>query len=318
MIRHANAVTSVSPWHQKTLAQYNKNSHLIYNGYDALVFTPKDITSDFFYITYLGKLYSTHLRDPRLLFDALRQLAEEKKIDENLVKVLFHTDSDGMLQLNELGQTYNIMQMLNIHGYIPRHEILPIMHQSSILLVLTTQSTPKGTHGIMGTKFFENIGVEKPILCVRSDEECIADAIQKTNAGLAATHVEEVKQFICDKYQEWLQRGYTRQHVINKEQFTRQHEAEQFEKLFSKGIHKEILEKVTNAQLAYDLMWKTAKEVGSSIGGILQKVDNFIKNLPDTNEMGDLMEKLPKEWEAVKNDYNNIIGNKLPKEGDKE
>lgn len=93
---------------------------------------------------------------------------------------------------------------------------------------------------------------------------------------------------------------------------------EQFEELFSKGIHKEILEKVTNAQLAYDLMWKTAKEVGSSIGGILQKVDNFIKNLPDTNEMGDLMEKLPKEWETVKNDYNNIIGNKLPKEGDKE
>lgn len=93
---------------------------------------------------------------------------------------------------------------------------------------------------------------------------------------------------------------------------------EQFEKLFSKGIHKEILEKVTNAQLAYDLMWKTAKEVGSSIGGILQKIDNFVKNLPDTNEMGELMEKLPKEWETVKNDYNNIIGDKLPKEGDKE
>ena len=236
VIRHANAVTSVSPWHQKTLAQYNNNSHLIYNGYDALVFTPKDITSDFFYITYLGKLYSTHLRDPRLLFEALRQLADEQKIDDKLVKVLFHTDSNGMLQLNELGQTYNIMQMLNIHGYIPRYEILPIMHQSSILLVLTTQSTPNGTHGIMGTKFFENIGVEKPILCVRSDEECIADAIQKTNAGLAATHVEEVKQFICDKYQEWLQRGYTRQQVINKEQFTRQHEAEQFEKLFIECI----------------------------------------------------------------------------------
>lgn len=93
---------------------------------------------------------------------------------------------------------------------------------------------------------------------------------------------------------------------------------EQFEELFSKGVHKEILEKVTNAQLAYDLMWKTAKEVGSSIGGILQKVDNFVKNLPDTNEMGELMEKLPKEWETVKNDYNNIIGDKLPKEGDKE
>lgn len=93
---------------------------------------------------------------------------------------------------------------------------------------------------------------------------------------------------------------------------------EQFEELFSKGIHKEILTKVTNAQLAYDLMWKTAKEVGSSIGSILKKIDNFINNLPENDKLEELMEKLPKEWENVKNDYNNIIGDKLPKEGDKE
>lgn len=93
---------------------------------------------------------------------------------------------------------------------------------------------------------------------------------------------------------------------------------DKFEELFSKGIHKEILEKVTNAQLAYDLMWKTAKEVGSSVGSILKKIDNFVNNLPENDKLEELMEKLPKEWEDVKNDYNNIIGNKLPNEGDKE
>ena len=80
--------------------------------------------------------------------------------------------------------------------------------------------------------FFENIGVEKPILCVHSDEECLADAIRKTNAGLAATNVEQVKAFVLEKYHEWKKQGFTRQQIINKEQFTRQHEAEQFEKLF--------------------------------------------------------------------------------------
>ena len=93
---------------------------------------------------------------------------------------------------------------------------------------------------------------------------------------------------------------------------------EQFEELFKKGVHKEILEKVTNAQLAYDLMWETAKEVGSSVGSILKKIDNFVNNLPENDKLEELMEKLPKEWENVKNDYNNIIGDKLPKEGDKE
>ena len=232
ILRSANIVTSVSPWHQNILAKYNANTHLIYNGYDANVFVPKDLICDYFYITYLGKLYSTQLRDPRLLFEALRQLTSEEKIDSKHVRVLFHTDSNGMQQLQELGEYYQIAPLLNINGYIPRQAILPVMYQSSILLVLTTLSTPTGTHGIMGTKFFENIGIEKPILCVRSDEECLADAIQKTNAGLAATSVDEVKTFIMEKYQEWLQQGYTRQAVINKEQFTRQHEAEQFEQLF--------------------------------------------------------------------------------------
>ena len=88
----------------------------------------------------------------------------------------------------------------------------------------------------MGTKFYEILGVEKPCLCLNSDEECLADAIRDTNAGLAATNVEEVKRFILDKYHEWQQNGYTHQEVINKEQFTRQHEAQQFEKLFLQCI----------------------------------------------------------------------------------
>ena len=65
ILHSANIVTTVSPWHKNLLAQYNENTHLIYNGYDANIFMPKDIACDKFYITYLGKLYSTLLRDPR-------------------------------------------------------------------------------------------------------------------------------------------------------------------------------------------------------------------------------------------------------------
>lgn len=236
ILHSANIVTTVSPWHKNLLAQYNKNTHLIYNGYDANTFMPQDIACDKFYITYLGKLYSTLLRDPRLLFESLRQLYEEELIDTKLVRVLFHTDTKGIEEIKCLGEQYQISPMLELNGYVPRQEILPIMHKSSILLVLTSKSTPNGTHGIMGTKFFENIGVEKPILCVRSDEECLADTIANTHAGLAASNIEDVKTFILEKYQEWKTRGYTRQPVINKEQFTRQHEAKQFELLFEQCI----------------------------------------------------------------------------------
>jgi hypothetical protein len=44
--------------------------------------------------------------------------------------------------------------------------------------------------------------------------------------------VEQVKEFVMEKYHEWQENGYTRQAVVNKEQFTRQYEAAQFEQLF--------------------------------------------------------------------------------------
>lgn len=234
ILRFANAVTSVSPWHQQLLAQYNPHTHLIYNGYDEQHFVAKDVKTPFFQIAYLGKLYSTSLRDPRLLFAALQSLLAQGLIDPQLLHVRFHIDPDGQAQLHQLLQSYNLNQVIDIQGYIPRSEILDVMHQSSVLLVLTTQSTPQGTHGIMGTKFFENIGVEKPVLCVRSDEECLAQVIAQTNAGLAATTVEEVEHFLLNKYNEWLRNGYTRQAVTNKHLFSRQHQAEQFIHIFNR------------------------------------------------------------------------------------
>lgn len=96
---------------------------------------------------------------------------------------------------------------------------------------------------------------------------------------------------------------------------------DKFEKFFSAGIHKELLDKVENAQLAYDLMWKSAKEVSNSVGTILNKIKGFLDNLPEQENLNKLMDKLPKEWESIKNEYNEIIGKKLEDnevEGDKE
>ena len=131
---------------------------------------------------------------------------------------------------------YKVSQYNHFFDFIPNKEIPILLNQSSINLILPTKSSDNGPHGIMTTKFFEAIGVEKPILCVRSDEECLAQTIKETNAGLAATNVEEVKEFILYHYNEWQQKGYTHIEIHNKEQFTRQNQALQFENIFNKVI----------------------------------------------------------------------------------
>lgn len=188
------------------LHQFNKNVHLIYNGFDPVQFYTKDVVSDSFLITYIGKIYE--FQDISLVEQAIREL--------NLPDV-----------------------QLNLHT--PDHNTIPItsvgteLRKSSMAVVLTNPSAK----GMMTTKFFEALGCEKPVLCVPSDEGCLAQTIKNTNAGIATSDIEEIKAFILEKYREWKTNGFTHQAVINKEQFSRQHQAEQFEQLFLELINKQ-------------------------------------------------------------------------------
>ena len=233
----ANDVVTISPWHKDVLSRFNPNTHLIYNGFDEQDFIPKNEKSDKFVISYSGKLYNTRFRDPRLLFAALQDLLRNQQILRKDIELVFHIDQGSIEQMRQLIADYGLQDIASVSGYIPKAQLLPLLHRSSVLLVLTCKSTPNGAHGIMGTKFFEALGVEKPVLCVRSDEECLAQVIQLTNAGLAATNVEDVKTFIRDKYHEWQTNGFTHQPVRDKHIFTRQYQAKQFESIICQLIH---------------------------------------------------------------------------------
>lgn len=226
VLKQADSITTVSPWHADFIKQFNPNTHLIYNGYDSNLFIPQHTKSEFFDIIYTGKWYSPTLQDPTLLFQALAE------INNPQIRLIWYTNADVHSQISKLAQQHNLTTPLIINNYVPNNEIPNLLNQSSIILVLTN----KGNRGIMTTKFFEAIGVEKPILCVRSDEGCLAQTIQETDAGLAATNVTEVKEFILFHYNQWQKQGYTHTEIKNKEQFSRQNQALQFEKIFNTTI----------------------------------------------------------------------------------
>ena len=231
IIRKAQTLTCVSPWHEEFLKKYNANTRLIYNGFDENVFFPQDLPSDTFTISYVGRLYEQRMQDPTILMEALQTL-------DLPLKVKWYTNDAGQKQIQLLAQQYHVSHYMEYHNYVPPTEVPALLHSSAILLVLTNRADISGAHGIMTTKFFEALGVEKPVLCVRSDEECLAQVIKETNAGLAGTNAEEVADFILEKYDEWKTKGFTRQAVdqAQKRLFTRQYQAQQFEQLLLKVI----------------------------------------------------------------------------------
>lgn len=203
VLSKANAVTTVSPWHVDFIRQYNSNVHLIYNGYDPTQFYAKDIPTDTFRISYIGRIYE--FQSTALIEQAVREL--------NLpnVELNIHTPDCQPIPLNQVGDE---------------------LRRSSIALVLTNPYA----RGMMTTKFFEAFGCEKPILCIPSDNGLLAETIHQTNAGIASSDINEIKTFILEKYHEWQQNGFTRQAVINKEQFSREKQAQQFEQLFTETL----------------------------------------------------------------------------------
>ena len=228
----ADSISSVSPWHVDFLHRWNTNVHLIYNGFDEQQFAPKNIQTDTFRIVYTGRIYDAALQDPSLFFRALQEMQQEGTLPTPMT-VDWYTDEAGKARVMQMAKTTGTETLMHFHPFVPTDAVPDLLHLSSIVLVASRKSSDQGPHGIMTTKFFEALGVEKPVLCVPSDEECLAQVIAETNAGLAATTTAQIKTFLLEQYAKWQANGYTRQNTNpdTRQHFSRQYQARQFEQV---------------------------------------------------------------------------------------
>ena len=95
---------------------------------------------------------------------------------------------------------------------------------------------------------------------------------------------------------------------------------EDYNKYYNIGTHYELLRIVTNADEAYHLMMSLSKQI-ISVENIVDKNLNKLINMvaermPDAKTMNKMVNKLPKDWQKVVNQYNEITG-KDNKEEDK-
>ena len=236
MHRKAVALTSVSPWHADWLKRWNDNSVCIYNGFDPEIFKPvipKKI--DRFEIIYTGTLGQPRGRDFELLIQAIHALDREKRISPESFHVSFYCGK--IMRTNNIRERIaelGIKQYFDFLPFVPLSEVPNLYERASCLLLLSTKSGPNGTHGVMTTKFYEYLAANRPILCVRSDEECLESAINETKAGCAARTLEETISFLSALYDEWRTFGVTRGTTIYEKLslFSRQTQARQFVDLF--------------------------------------------------------------------------------------
>ena len=243
ILRESACVTTISPWHVSILSAYNKHTKLIYNGYDPEIFYPVNKKTNYFFITYTGRLLSTAMRDPDLLFQAVEKLSNDPVITPDLLRIRWFVDEKSRQIIEKEAVKYpNVPTFMDYSGYIPASEIPEVLHESEILLVLTNKSDANGPKGIMTTKFFEFLAVGKPILCVRGDEGCLEEVIHRTRSGLSAHHATEVYDFIKTHYLRW-KSNLPYEDPSDKteiKKFSRESQAQQFINIFNKLLTKTL------------------------------------------------------------------------------
>ena len=238
--KNANAITSVSPWHVQTIKNYNHSTYLIYNGYDPETYFPKKINNlKTFNITYTGTVLPER-HNPELLFKATKRLKEKGIINNNDFRIQFYVPKNWRKNITE-SPTYNdIRNFVTFNDYIDTSEVPQLLNESAILLLLSNLYTPDGPKGLISTtKYFEYLAVERPILCVRSDENLLEASIKEASVGVSARTIEETYDFLLEKWNEWKVKGHTTVKINRNytQQFSRKLQAKQFVDLFQQVIN---------------------------------------------------------------------------------
>lgn len=143
-------------------------------------------------------------------------------------------DSYSQQLVSGEAERFGLLGYMDLYPYVEASQVPSILNNSSILLQLANTASQSGPKGIMTTKLFEAMAVEKPMLCVRSDEACLEAAIREANAGASARTAQEAYDFIKYYFERWKTDGYTSVSV-NKEvvkRYSRKEQAAQFMDLF--------------------------------------------------------------------------------------
>lgn len=144
----------------------NNEVHVITNGFD-----PEDcpaVQADAgrdprWTMSYCGALYHNR-RNLSLLFRALRELADEGRIDLRQV-VCVYAGKD-FPQLVSQAAPYGMEQILENRGFIKREAAIGIQQASDVLLLATWNTTEE--QGILSGKFLEYMMHQHPIVCIVS------------------------------------------------------------------------------------------------------------------------------------------------------
>jgi hypothetical protein len=186
--RNSSELITVSKYLSDRLEKkLNKKTNLIYNGFDENLFNANvenknEVKRKVIKIVYIGKLINTWYRNPAPLLMAINQINknQNKKIEIHF----YGTENNIIEKINNYSWVY-------FNNRIPFNEVNDILNSADLLLVLTNNDRK----GILTTKLFEYMPINKPIICLPNNDEELKDIITDYGLGFSLSNKEEIMAF---------------------------------------------------------------------------------------------------------------------------
>lgn len=203
----ANVITTVSEPLAEQLRKVfpHKPVFSILNGFspDLMQERSEDLTTKFT-ITYTGSLYNG-LRNPESLFQAIRNLIDQKMLCLDDLEIRFFGPDSDKLLLNELIRSYGLLNIVNHYGQINRLEVLRRQQESQLLLLISRDHPDEV--GVYTGKVFEYLAAQRPILSIGGPPGVVSELLENTKSGIHVTTVQELEQTLRHYYNEYKSRN---------------------------------------------------------------------------------------------------------------
>jgi hypothetical protein len=200
----ADAVTSVTQPFVEKLKELHTGQDIRYIpfGFDPDQMNPGVTLSEKFTVVHTGYLYNGK-RDPKIFFLALSELIHEGKIDSRDIRIEFYGKREGWLE-NEI-KKYDLQGMVTINGLVSREESINVQRIAQMLLLLTWDD-PRDSMVCPG-KLYDYLAAGRPIISIGRSGSVVSDIINKTQAGIHAFDLNEIKKEIERAYSEFKSTG---------------------------------------------------------------------------------------------------------------
>lgn len=206
VLQNSDAVVVVGNTMQKEYLSFNKNTHVLTNGFDRDLSKRDAISAneldEGFTISHIGLMNED--QNPVVLWNVLAELGQEIEgfFKDLQVQLIGKVAPSVLAAISSCG----LMDQLKMRGYVPHKEVFNFQKKSQILLVCINQVSNAGR--IITGKIFEYMAANRPVVVIGPEDGDLAEIVNHTRSGYVFDHQNHtgLKEKIRSMYGEFLEK----------------------------------------------------------------------------------------------------------------